>query len=528
MSINTQNNINNCPDLPTKPNFLININDSTNKFIFNQTKTLERENHAMKTQNNFFNRKNLIIRTNSRNTHRQYYLDRNYTERNTKNNNLFSRIKKLLSDFQKEKDAKNRLYKTNKKSKKKSKGKDKKTNTLLVPQKKVYYITPKVKNQMQLNHYLINDFKEIDSEQDYIKRSLKYQKMNEELDELVLMNQIKEAEKIGVSENIMNEYEKKNNNYEENWQNSDRPDDKVNENNQNSIKSDKKVLTPPKKSTSLFNGNNYELRMRRLYTNKIVQLPKNNFLNKEKENNEKIKDNNSRNEALNYPCISSKTVSIDKYSLFDLNIIDNIKHHSGNKYIIDKNNQYNFNSINTTNFNDNNTVSQNTHNFGQKRNKKKKTKRENLTIDKYAFSNRLYKSHQKEYNKYLRNKYIMRGKNFSNQMSLLHKEKEKFGLEENDTPFSPSRRFPILDQTKLLYQIKLKDAFTNSFKAMRIFNEGDQDLDLDNLNKIKQYIKDYEIEMTRVMKNAENLNVIKKRFNKSTVGKFHSTRGIYM
>ena len=62
---------------------------------------------------------------------------------------------------------------------------------------------------------------------------------------------------------------------------------------------------------------------------------------------------------------------------------------------------------------------------------------------------------------------------------------------------------------------------------MRVFEEGDQDLDLDNLNKIKQLIKDYEIEMTHVLKMSDNPNYIKKNFNKSTVGKYQGSRGIY-
>ena len=76
--------------------------------------------------------------------------------------------------------------------------------------------------------------------------------------------------------------------------------------------------------------------------------------------------------------------------------------------------------------------------------------------------------------------------------------------------------------------MQLRDTFINSFNTMRLLEEGDQDLDLDNLNKIKQYIKDYENEMTRVMKNSDNFNCIKKHFNLRTLGKFHSSRGIYM
>ena len=119
----------------------------------------------------------------------------------------------------------------------------------------------------------------------------------------------------------------------------------------------------------------------------------------------------------------------------------------------------------------------------------------------------------------------MRGKNFSKQIALLLKEKERYGLNDNENDVGG---LPRLNYSKLLYQMQLKDLFTNSFNTLRLFNEGDQDLDLDNLNKIKQLIKDYEIEMARVMKNMDNSNYIKKRFNKSTVGKFQSSRGIYM
>ena len=119
----------------------------------------------------------------------------------------------------------------------------------------------------------------------------------------------------------------------------------------------------------------------------------------------------------------------------------------------------------------------------------------------------------------------MRGKNFSKQIAILNKEKEKFIKNENEIE---GKGYAKLNLGKLIYQMQLKDIFANSFNSMRIINEGDQDLDLDNLNKIKQLIKDYEIEMARVMRNSDNPNCIKKRFNKTTVGKFHSSRGIYM
>ena len=129
----------------------------------------------------------------------------------------------------------------------------------------------------------------------------------------------------------------------------------------------------------------------------------------------------------------------------------------------------------------------------------------------------------------------MRGENFAKQIGFLFKEKEKFRINNQDNDNNNNNKndnefkgHPKLDQAKLLYQMQLKDIFTNSFKSMRAINEGDQDLDLDNLNKIKQLIKDYEIEMARVMKSVGEPNCIKRQFNKSTNGKFQSTRGIYM
>ena len=75
--------------------------------------------------------------------------------------------------------------------------------------------------------------------------------------------------------------------------------------------------------------------------------------------------------------------------------------------------------------------------------------------------------------------------------------------------------------------MQYKDIFKNSFNTLRVFEEGDQDLDLDDLNKIRKGIKEYEAEMFRVLKNNNGLNYIKKQFNNTTVGKFKSTKGIY-
>ena len=157
---------------------------------------------------------------------------------------------------------------------------------------------------------------------------------------------------------------------------------------------------------------------------------------------------------------------------------------------------------------------------------KKICKKKKSIVDKYTFSNRVYKTHMNSYHKYLKNKQIIRGKNFSKQLAFLEKEKEKFGIGENEDA-NEAGGLPRLRYEKLLYEVQLKNIFINSFNTMRIFEEGDQDLDLDNLDKIKKLIKDYEIEMTHVLKVSDIPSYIKRNFAKKTVGKYHSSRGVY-
>ena len=134
----------------------------------------------------------------------------------------------------------------------------------------------------------------------------------------------------------------------------------------------------------------------------------------------------------------------------------------------------------------------------------------------------------KEYNRYIKKKQYMRGKSFSKQIALINREKEKLGIDniENEEP-NTYRPLPKLIIPNLLFQIEYKDIFKNSLNTLRVFEEGDQDLDLDDLNKIRNSIKEYEIEMFKVLKKNNGLNYIKKHFNKTTVGKFQSTKGIY-
>ena len=515
---------------------------------------------------NKLNRDNLGILTN------KYYMGNNYYKKNSfssreiqnnnetnlfgktpRNTNLFSKIKKLLSDFQKENAEKNRLYnykKGNKKSKNKNKAnnssnKIQKLSSLLAPHKKVYYTMPKIKNQMQLNHYLINDFKEVDSEQAYVTRSLKYQKMKEDFDELLFISQIKEAEKNGVTENIMNDNEKNENNIfgfhnndnnkEDNKSNNFQNNNKNNENNAINAKN-----RDEKKKNSVFNKNIYDMSLRRLYTENNI-FNKKNDINKENNNinnniNSKVFEQININNNPSNPSITSRTkISENENSLLENNDINKLNKSVGIRFLMDKRiktNPLTNNTINLTNNNENlinnNNINNNINTVKKdelKQSKKKRGKKESLTIDKYSFSNKIYKNQRIEYNKYKKNQQEMRSTNFSKQIALLFKEKERYGINDD---INETKGHPKLDHKKLIYQMQLRDTFINSFNTMRLLEEGDQDLDLDNLNKIKQYIKDYENEMTRVMKNSDNFNCIKKHFNLRTLGKFHSSRGIYM
>ena len=76
---------------------------------------------------------------------------------------LFSKLKQIIYEIEQEKKKENR----------------KKDMSHLFLERNVKPIIPNLKNRLQLNKYLINDFKENDSFQEYIKRSLKYRKINE-------------------------------------------------------------------------------------------------------------------------------------------------------------------------------------------------------------------------------------------------------------------------------------------------------------------------------------------------------------
>ena len=149
-------------------------------------------------------------------------------------------------------------------------------------------------------------------------------------------------------------------------------------------------------------------------------------------------------------------------------------------------------------------------------------KKPKILFDKFTLSNNLYNEQKKYFDDYLMNKRITRSKHFSQQMSNLAKEKDLYKNNGDETG-----KLPRLKEGSLNYEMKLKNLFKNSFNSMANFKEGDDDLDLDNLKKIKNSVIEMEIEMFTCLKNEINPKYIKNKFNKNTVGKYHSTRGVY-
>ena len=437
--------------------------------------------------------------------------------------NQFKKIKKLIAEFEKEKNEKNPFnhltrFKSNKNKTKNTKSQNIKSKNILpkqisykrrisvLPNKKIYFNVPKIKSQMQFNKYLINDFKDNDSELDYIKRSLKYQKINEDFDELIFLKQIKEAAKNGIAETIVDETKKDDMDFY------DTPEAEKGSN-----QSLKKLIT---NNISEFNVENIlrnknllSSKLKRFYTEKIKIIPQNLVTSP----NKKININDDNDKPINN---NINQLHLNKRFITKINENEKEKENS----IIEETNE-------TKNINNNKSsgikflMETKDKNNELSRNKKKKI---SMSDDKYNFSNRIYNSQKKEYNRYMRKKQYMRGKSFSRQIALINKEKEKYGIIETETKEPNTERgLPKLLIPNLLFQLQYKDIFKNSFNTLRVFEEGDQDLDLDDLNKIRNSIKEYEIEMFKVLKKNNGLNYIKKHFNKTTVGKFQSTKGIY-
>ena len=496
--------------------FIKDKNFIPNQNKFNNSNFTQRHKLNFKSLSHYIKEK---IFSQNKLSNKNIHSEKNLLEKNPKNA-LFNQIKKLIADFEEEKKekklkdkdtlAKKDGNRKGKLKKPKPKGENKLTS-LVIPQNKVYYVTPKVKSKMQLNRYLINDFKENDSEQDYIKRSKKYQKMNEELDELIILKQIKEAEKNGISQKVENEkVDEEFFNIGEKFGSLDSEinnEEKFSGNKSNSKNSSRKKLG--EKRNSIFSNNHYNLSLRRLYTDNAKDLEKRNYtINK----NIKILKNNQKSRNIINPILNTREKNPENENLtIDINKGKKLNKSKAVKFLMDQKKRRSSLVANMTKY----TIISRRGSI-PRLTKKKSTKK--VPMDKFTFSNKLYKDQINDYNKYLKNKQIMRGKNFSKQLALFEKEKERFGIIYNEE--SEGGGLPKLNHTKLLYELEFKDIFKNSFNTMRLFEEGDQDLDLDNLNKIKQLIKDYEIEMTHILKISDNPNYIKRNFNKSTIGKY--------
>ena len=143
----------------------------TQKKIMLSDKNKTENEHLNKVKKKIFKRLNSLIP-------HENYIQQKKTEKKIHKKYLFSKLKDLLDEIEKEKD---RQESKNKKPKKI------KDMSYLFLERTVKPQIPNLKNRMQLNKYLINDFKENESYQDYIKRSLKYRKINENYEEALML-----------------------------------------------------------------------------------------------------------------------------------------------------------------------------------------------------------------------------------------------------------------------------------------------------------------------------------------------------
>ena len=424
---------------------------------------------------------------------------------------LLSQVKKIIKEFEKDHKPKKKI---NKKKKiqltKEIENKKNKNNENESPKKKMINvesilrqrttqpIVPKVRTQIQLNHYLINDFKESEINQAYIKRSMKYQEMNDDFDEIVEQLKEKRFLQNNVNASFHNENEKETQNDEDDLYYYE----KINDNNHENINKNN-IRTVKKKSNPLISMNNS---MNSDKINDFNHSLKQILINNKNYDNSSIKSyyykeqNNNQSE-------DSKIKTRKK-----IKIKTQISNNNSNKSASSSGIKY-LRCI---------------HNNKTSRNSKRKTS-QNQLYDKFEIASNLYKEHKKEYTNYLIKKQIMRGKNYSKQMALLEKEKEYYkkldGI-EGDEEYNSGKLFK-LNQNELLHQMKLKYVFANSFNTMRLFNEGDQDLDIDNPKKLKELCIDTQIKMVRALKRKNNPNYIKNKFSKTTVGQYQKSRGVF-
>ena len=416
---------------------------------------------------------------------------------------LFSKLKQIIYEIEQEKKKENRM----------------KDISHLFSVRTVKPIIPNLKNRLQLNKYLINDFKENDSYQEYIKRSLKYRRINEQYE------MTRSLQKLTNQSSFYNGFQKE-----------DTENDKVIEKlkfRKNSSPTSYSVRTKKKSNSNFLTTktknviNNFK--PKNFFINNTNSPANNNNGSKDKEKQKKRNVSKHYYSNIIVPFKSNcfdtktKTKSSSKRNLYSNGTEEKDKNSFLDKEILTDRPKKNLAKKNTTNFSEKAMLIESRINLSNYIKKKKQVPKKKLIIfDKFNISNNLYNEQKNYFNEYLMNKRVNRSKNFSLQMSNLAKEKDVYNINLEETG-----HLPRLKEDSLIYEMKFKNLFKNSFNPMAKFKEGDDDLDLDNLKKIKASILETEIKMFSSLKNEINPKYIKKKFNKTTIGKYHSTRGVY-
>ena len=372
-------------------------------------------------------------------------------------------------------------------------------------------LIPNLKNRLQLNKYLINDFKENESYQDYIKRSLKYRRINENY-EIAQLIQKETKHFYTLNEEIPSE---PNNDIDKYYQRNKNQNQKLlkltNFNNINNKEKLKKKITFSFLTPNSTHGT-FILKNKLLEQSSQKNIPTKYFSPEKKEYTNQKDHNKKRNSIINfyYNKEEKSNNNNDISFLQEQFLIEPLKK--------------TFKKRKSETFSSEKAILIKTKSIFPLRHKKRvhTHKKRRIFYDKFTISNNIYNEQKKFFDDYLMNKRLIRSKNFSEQMSNLAKEKD---LYRNNG--SEGGSLPRLKEGSLIYEMKLKNLFKNSFNPMANFKEGDDDLDLDNLKKIKQSVMEMEIEMFSNLKNEINPKYIKSKFTNTPVGKYHSTRGVY-
>ena len=414
---------------------------------------------------------------------------------------LFTKLNDLLDEIEKEND--------NKEKKKNKKFKD---VSYLFLERSVKPQIPNLKNRAQLNKYLINDFKENESYQDYIQRSLKYKRINENY-EIAQLIQKETKHFYTLNEELPPEPNNDKDKYYLKYKNQNQKLLTFNNINNSNDKEKLKKKTTFSFLTPNSTHGTYMLKNKLLEQNSHKNISTKNCSPEIKEYKNPKSQIKKRNTVINFNYNKEEKSNNNKNNLSFLQ-----------EQFLTEPPKKTFKKRKSETFSSEKAILIKTKSIFPIRHKKRVQthKKRRIFYDKFTISNNIYNEQKKFFDDYLMNKRLIRSKNFSEQMSNLAKEKD---LYKNNG--SESGSLPRLKEGSLIYEMKLKNLFKNSFNPMANFKEGDDDLDLDNLKKIKKSVMEMEIEMFTNLKNEINPKYIKNKFNKTTVGKYHSTRGVY-